>query len=323
MHPSKALSPGQLRLYYEHGEAMSKYPIKESEFVKDLKITRHAFRTVQVYVDAYGPPSAEDLQAHAPGAIHLVIPDAHAKPGESNERFEWLGKEIEEVGREALELEVPFRVISIGDFGDMPSLSHYDRGKASAWGRTYAADAAAMMDAILKVKDNCSPEIWNYADKFWTEGNHEERCARYMQENPELQGILKDPFFIMSDAGFKPVPYLQWLQLDGVGYSHYMQNAGGRAVSGVNHARSLLLKGYRSVVVGHSHRLDTYTTADAFGNPLKTLVCGCYFEHDEEYAGQSNSTWWRGLCVLRNVRRGGYDLETRTLASIRQKHVGD
>ena len=312
-----ALSPVQRRVYLEHGAALHKYPVSLVPFSRTLGVTRHTLLAVQEYVNTYGPPSDEDY----PGAIHLVIPDAHAKPGTDQSRFTILGREIEEAGREAYELGVPFRVVSIGDFADMPSLSYYDRGKASGEARRYPLDIAATKEAVSLMRDACSPEIWSYADKWWTEGNHEYRATRYMNDNPELQGVLQDPYFVMSDAGFEPVEFCKLIELDGVGYVHYMQNPGsGKAVSGVNHARSLVLKGYRSLVVGHSHKLDTYTTADVYGNPIQTLVCGCYFEHNEEYAGQSNQRWWRGLHVLRNVKNGSFNLESRSLKALRLKH---
>jgi hypothetical protein len=88
----------------------------------------------------------------------------------------------------------------------------------------------------------------------------------------------------------------------------------------VNVARSLLLKGYRSVTVGHNHILDTYTTSDVYGNPIQTLSSGCFFEEAENYAGQSNDKWWRGLCVKTNVKDGAYDLTTLSLSTLRRQY---
>lgn len=317
---SNDLTPTQRRIWLDHGEVLSKYPVSVEAFARQLGVTRHQLRVVQRHVNEAGPPSEDDH----PGAIHLVIPDAHAKPGSCRERFAWLGKEIEEVGREAMAAGVPFRVISIGDFADYPSLSHYDRGKRSSHGRTFVADVTAHRTALDYMRSACDPEVWNYADKHWTCGNHEERALRYMNDNPELEGVLHSAWDLMAEYGFEVHQFLDWCRLDGIGYCHYMQNENApRPVGGVNVGRSLVLKGHRSIVVGHNHRLDTYTTTDCYGDPIQTLSCGCYFDHVESYAKQSNSRWWRGLCILRNVRNGGYNLETRKLDDIRRKYEAD
>ena len=50
------------------------------------------------------------------------------------------------------------------------------------------------------------------------------------------------------------------------------------------------------------------------------LSCGCFFEHDEDYAGTANSMFWRGLCFLNNAKDGDYELETITLKRLRRMY---
>src|SRR5690348_3628069 len=66
---------------------------------------------------------------------HFVIPDTQAKPGVPTEHLGWIGEEIVSV--------LPDVVIHIGDHADMPSLSHYDRGKLQFEGRRYKKDVEA------------------------------------------------------------------------------------------------------------------------------------------------------------------------------------
>jgi hypothetical protein len=72
------------------------------------------------------------------GKCHLVIPDPHAHFQHHNKRAEWLGKLILDIKPDA--------VINIGDTWDMPSLSHYDKGRKGFQGRTYRADIDAGID---------------------------------------------------------------------------------------------------------------------------------------------------------------------------------
>lgn len=311
------LSPKQHLLYLKHGDVLSRYSVNLTHLAEAEGVSRHDMRAVKAHVDRAGPPPPTTTKA----PTHLVVGDAHAKPGQSLRRFRWLGRAIEHFGRQAMEAETPFRVIQIGDWFDMPSLSSYDKGKGSAELRRYKADIAAGHDAYALVREEVSEEVYRYADLHALGGNHGEgRCARFMNDEPALIGLLEGPQEVSEAFGWTYTPYLEWRLLDGVGYCHYMQNPNSyTAVSGVNVARSLLLKGHRSVTVGHNHRLDTYTTTDAFGNPIQTLSCGCFFEEREAYAGQSNDTWWRGLCLKTNVRAGSYGLVTLPLGEIAER----
>jgi hypothetical protein len=71
---------------------------------------------------------------------HLVIPDPHATPGVSNDRFEWAGRLV--VDRQ------PSTIVCLGDLWDMASLSSYDKGKKSFEGRKYVNDIKVGVDAL-------------------------------------------------------------------------------------------------------------------------------------------------------------------------------
>ena len=71
--------------------------------------------------------------------VHLVVPDSHAHPDYSNERYDWLAELILDIK--------PDVVIDIGDWFDMPSLCSYDRGTKGFEGRRYQKDIAAGIEA--------------------------------------------------------------------------------------------------------------------------------------------------------------------------------
>ena len=56
-------------------------------------------------------------------ATHLVIGDPHCTPSASNERFTWAGRMARDIKAD--------KVICMGDFASMESLSSWDRGKKS------------------------------------------------------------------------------------------------------------------------------------------------------------------------------------------------
>lgn len=323
MNSPSDLASDVLRLYTEYGDAIHRLGpglFRVKTFAREQGVSEWSVRQLKAAVKAFGPPSdRDDLE----GPMVLVVPDAHAGPHQDLRRFRWLGRAIEHYGRVAMSRGVAFRVVWIGDTGDYHSLSSYDKGKASAEGARYINDVAAHKQAMVLTRSMVSDDVWAYTDLHWTEGNHEYRAARYMKDNPSLQGTLTGPWDVMQDVGVQCHDFLKVLTLDGVDYCHYMQSPGSnRAVSGVNQGRSMVLKGMRSTVVGHSHKLDSSTLFDSKGNPVTGLVVGCFFEHDEGYAGQGNRKWWRGLVLLENVIDGSFD-ETRLRMDTVRKRFGD
>ena len=101
------------------------------------------------------------------------------------------------------------------------------------------------------------------------------------------------------------VPFLAPLVIEGICFQHYLPSGPmGRPTSGVNHARTLVIKGLQSVVVGHSHQRDFWETTRADGQKMFGLVVGCYDEGLHEYAKGTQHNWWSGLCMLHEAHDG-------------------
>lgn len=208
----------------------------------------------------------------------------------------------------------------------MHSFCSYDKGKKSFQGRTYKAD--------IDVHHDFQDRVWNTVRKTKRKlpravcliGNHEQRIERAIENQPELEGVI----------GFGDLELGNWydtvvyyngatpgsIELDGISYSHYMVSGiAGRPISGEHSAYSLLSKKYSSCVVGHSHLLDYSVRTRQDGAKIMGLVAGCFQEHESSYAGEANKLWWRGVCHLKNVEKGTYDLETISLARMRKEYA--
>mgnify|MGYP000864525593 CR=1 FL=1 len=248
---------------------------------------------------------------------HLVIPDSHATPGKSNRRAEWVGRLINEVK--------PDVVINLGDSADMPSLCSYDHGKKSFIGRTYAKD--------IEVHGDFQERLWNTVRKSKRKlprritliGNHEQRIDRAIETQPELEGVIGYSDLCLGDFYDDVVHYEGStpgsIEVDGITYAHYLVSGiSGRPISGEHHAYSLLAKKFSSCVVGHAHTLDWCVRTRQNGKKISGLVAGCYQEHTSDFAGEANKLWWRGVCILRNVEDGVYDLETVSLDYLKKNY---
>lgn len=244
-------------------------------------------------------------------AKHLVIPDAHAKPGVPNDRFYKIGRLILK--------EKPDVIVVMGDFADMHSLSSYDKGKGAMEGRRYREDIASANQARQALESAMNRYNERQAQnkkkqykprKVFLMGNHEDRINKALNADPwTLEGIISPDDLGFKQAGWEVYPYLDKVVIDGVTYTHCIQrNNSGMMLGGKYHAAALLMQEHCSVTVGHSHLFDYKRDTRSDGTPIHGLVCGCAFEHHESYASQSNARWWRGVFIKDHVENGDYEL---------------
>jgi hypothetical protein len=239
---------------------------------------------------------------------HVVFGDCHAAPDQDLTRFRDMGRivraEYDRAQREGRRLVV----VQIGDWTSYDALCSHEtlarRGEARVRAEIEAGEAAlAAFHAGLG-----APAGLPGLDLHLTLGNHDVRLERLADSMPWLEGL-----FITGAAhaarGWTVHPFLQAARLDGIRYVHYLTARGsGRAIGGVNHARSLLQRVHyaESVVVGHSHHLQYHTEANQLGRRVHGIVAGCWLDQVEEYAGEDNATWFSGHLVLREVRAGDF-----------------
>lgn len=237
----------------------------------------------------------------------LVIPDTHVEPGQNNERARWLGNLIAD--------RQPSCIVHIGDLAELGSMSFHDPIKSTA----YDMDVRSVKDFMELLKQHAS-NAWTDANTYFLEGNHEARIRRRIAEQPELAGTIKlEDFGVYED--FDQV--IEWsggpgvLELNGVLFAHFIQGRTGRALGGVNHARTLLLNCMQSCVVGHSHALSYACQPLPRGDHAHGIVCGCFYDHFQEYAGQFSDKFWRGVVYLHDVRKGELEPEFISLKRLR------
>lgn len=240
------------------------------------------------------------------GKTMLILPDSHSKPTVPNERYSWLARLIVE--------RKPDIIVDLGDFADMESLSSYNAGKLSGQNRHLINDLEAAKDARKRLTQPIrerQAQLVSNKKKHWNPelyavgGNHEFRVNRFVDNNPELAGMFTQDVSEAAKLGWHWTDYQGRLQVEGINIRHNMQQ-GGRPVGGKYAAAALLDKGYESAIVGDSHKWDIATRTTWSGKKILGLVAGCYFGHEEAYAGTSNGDWDRFITILYDVKDGGY-----------------
>lgn len=250
---------------------------------------------------------------------HLVLPDVQAKDGVN---FTYLNK----IGRYIVEKK-PDKLICLGDFADMPSLSSYDVGKKSFEGKRYLKDIAAShaaMEALLSpmwefnAKAKRNKEKQYHPEMVLTLGNHENRINRAVNDDSKLEGVLTVDALGYVGYGWKVVPFLDVIVIDGIAYSHYFTT--GLMGRPVTTASACIAKKHMSCIQGHQQGLQIATAYNAEGRNLTSIIAGSCYEHNEDYMSSQGNKHWRGFLMLHDVKDGEFDLMPVSLSYINKKY---
>jgi hypothetical protein len=238
----------------------------------------------------------------------LVIGDAHARPGVSNDRFSHLGKII-------VDLQ-PDVVVDMGDWADMESLCSYDGStltggsvkKTSFEGRRYKADIEVAVEARDRVHQALQAAGRKRPRRIALGGNHDDdRFQRVKSLVPELEGIIDVKDLQIESYGWERIPFGQSVDLGGFEFKHYFTSGVmGRPTSGEYPAAQLLKSQFRSCVAGHDHIFnEAHRTANG-GRRIQAFKAGCFLdpEQTESYAREANDMWSKGLLFMQGVQDG-------------------
>ena len=225
----------------------------------------------------------------------LVIADTQAKPTESLEYMLWIGKYISDTK--------PDVVVHIGDHYDMPSLSSYDKGKASSEGRRFVDDLKAGNKGLELLDIEIHKDQTYKPRKVFCKGNHENRIDRYVEDNPELKGTIGTELLPLEEYGWEVHDFLQPIEIGGIYFVHYLANPmSGKPYSGT--ASSILKTVGKSFVVGHKQVLDITIRPTIDGKQQIGIINGACYPFDERYKGYFGNVHFRGVTTLTEVKDG-------------------
>lgn len=247
----------------------------------------------------------------------LVIPDSHASPQSSNERFEALGNFIVE--------RRPDAICNIGDMVDLSTLSSFDKGTRQAWNRTYKDDCEAGKDAQRKLFKPMERYNNTMGKKkkarynpytFHTLGNH---CAgrydKFLSTNPEFEGAIGIADLEYGRWWNDVIPYLQPFSYSGISFSHFFYLKSSRYP--ISSCRILIKAFHTPAIFGHTHSLDFALDYGINGRRIGAVNVGCFLSPEPQdrgntfsYTGAGSLRWWNGIVMLNDVNEHGeFDVE--------------
>lgn len=213
----------------------------------------------------------------------------------------------------------------MGDAIDLESLSSYDKGKRSFHGKTYKKDLDAHLDFQERLWEPVKRTKKKLPHRVILEGNHENRIERALDLSPELAGTIGfddfqfDRYYdevIRYDGGLPGI-----YKRDGILFSHFFPTGvSGRPIGGERPAHMLLAKNGISTIAAHSHTLDFATRRTVADQYLNALVCGCYQDFINPWAGPVGKFWQAGIPILRNVEDGRFDFQWVSIESLRREY---
>jgi len=225
------------------------------------------------------------------------IPDVQDREGVPHDHLDWCGRYLAE--------KQPDVIVCGGDFGDMPSLSSYDKGTKSYEGRRYRKD----IDSVKRSMEILLKPILRLAKykprRILTLGNHENRIDRAIECDPKLEGTISLADLGYEDAGWQVVPYLKPIKVGGVHFAHYFPS--GIMGRPCTTARKIISTYHTSCVAGHQQGLDVAYADKADGGRITAIIAGSFYQHKETYLTPLGNRHWRGIIMLYEVRNGNFD----------------
>jgi predicted phosphodiesterase len=223
--------------------------------------------------------------------LTLLISDAHVEPEQDLTRFEKCAKLI--VDRK------PDRIIQLGDFVSLSSISGWDMSKKLMMeGRRYQEDVKAGREAAnllfseidkLQARQRFHKQKLYSPEIDWLEGNHEDRLDRYLEQHPELEGA----FNLGDDLGLTerkiiPFKYRDRIVRNGINYMHAPLAGNNQPLSGLHIPHKALQRFNGHVVMGHYHRSEVANIKRIDTKEVqRAIICPSFIEGQPHYLSKN------------------------------------
>jgi hypothetical protein len=251
---------------------------------------------------------------------HLWIPDTQVREGVPVKHIEALGNYIEEKRFE--------KIIVAGDWWDMPTTSNWNTALDQEGLRIQddIDSGNRAMSLLWKAVDKRNRKVAGWKkkkyepEKHFLFGNHEHHLERFVDNHPQLSGILGYHLLNIEQHGFTSHEFLKPVEIDGILYCHYFVNPmSGRPISGMMETR---LKNIgQSFTQGHAQSFAYGDREVPSGTRHHGLVAGAFYMHDEPYKGFQGNHHWRGVVVKNEVQNGRYDLMKVSIDYLLRKYL--
>lgn len=177
-------------------------------------------------------------------------------------------------------------VILLGDFMDVAALSHWDLDKKRLI-------EGKRFDKECKLANQELNFLQKHSKKItYLEGNHENFVERYLDKNPELEGMLEIPKKLhLKERGIK---WVKMNDLYKVGHCYFTHGM----YSNKYHATKHLMTLGCNIVYGHVHRTQMDMVNMKMQEPVYAVGLGCLCGHKPHFMKNRHANWINGFAVM-------------------------
>ncbi len=218
----------------------------------------------------------------------VILPDVHIGDKGYDSVYDSVKKFLKEFK--------PDKTYLLGDFAECASLSHWEMdSKRKMEGKRHFNEINTLkreLDFIQKY----SKEV------IWFEGNHENWVEQYIDNHPEVEGLVEYP--VLLDLKKRGIEWVKHNDLYRIGQL-YM--AHGMWI-GEHHAKLHLSKLGCNIVYGHTHRSQVYGINMVMQKTLKAWGLGCLCNKKPSYLRGKAGSWDHQFAVLYVASNGEFNL---------------
>ncbi len=189
----------------------------------------------------------------------------------------------------------PDKIVLAGDFAENEPLSHWLLSKKVRVGMVSHDDECQAIAKELDFLQKHCGEI------IWLEGNHENWTEQYVEEHPEMKGVIDYPSMLgLDDRGIKWVPQheLYWLGKLAVTHGIYLGN---------NHAKKHLEAFGCNIMYGHTHRSDMHTMNMVLQSTMKAWGLPCLCDKKPHFMKNKPCKWDHGFASVYVADNGEFN----------------
>jgi len=191
----------------------------------------------------------------------------------------------------------PHEIILLGDFMDISSLSAWDYDKKRP-----------MEGRRFKKEVNCANRELDFLQKHtekitYIEGNHEDRVNRYLDKNPEMEGMIE----IRENLRLKDRKIKWWKmnKLYKLGDMHFTHGMWTNKYNAQKHLTNLGC----NITYGHAHGTQTAMQNMAMQKPYIAYALGCLCGHEPDYLKGRPANWINQFGVMYyDTKNGNFNL---------------
>lgn len=186
--------------------------------------------------------------------------------------------------------------LNIGDFMDFDSISTHSRGKLRQIEGKRVLKDYEIGNQILDRHQGIVRKNNKDAQFILLEGNHEYRIERYLEELPQLAGMLEvEKGLNLEERGFEWVRCYEKGQDFQLGKAHFHHGI----YTSTHHAKKHVQTWGTNIFYGHLHDTQQYSLSrKGVNDTVVGQSLGCLCEYNQQYMKGRPSNWQQAFAVF-------------------------